>query len=100
MMSETIRSKMGEKEKKFQHYVGTSEYMAPECIHNKNSSPMSDIWSLGCVFYQMYTGITPFKRDTEYLTYCAALEEEIQFPKQSGIIPEDVKELISKMMEK
>lgn len=47
MESEEIRSKMGEKEKKFRHYVGTPEYMAPECINNKNSSPASDIWSLG-----------------------------------------------------
>lgn len=47
MESDEIRSKMGEKEKKFKNYVGTPEYMAPECINNKNSSPSSDIWSLG-----------------------------------------------------
>ncbi len=98
MQSEAIRSQMSEKELKFQHYVGTSEYLAPECINNKDSSPASDIWSLGCVLYQLYAGITPYKRDTEYLTYKAALEEQIVYPPQV-VMPLDIKDLISSMMQ-
>ena len=33
------------------YFVGTSQYMAPECIHNKPTGLYSDIWSLGCILF-------------------------------------------------
>lgn len=41
--------------------VGTPLYMAPEVISNKGYSFESDIWSLGCVLYEMVTLKSPFK---------------------------------------
>ena len=47
---------------------GTLQYMAPEQIDMKPSSPASDIFSLGVVCYEALTGRKPFSRKTELET--------------------------------
>ena len=42
--------------------VGTALYMSPETIDG-NSTPLSDMWSLGVIVYQMITGKLPFQID-------------------------------------
>ena len=51
--------------------VGTPFYMSPETIDG-NSCPLSDMWSVGVIVYQMITGKLPFEtneKDTNEILY-------------------------------
>ena len=54
--------------------VGTPTTIAPEIYEGKNYTFSADIWSLGCIFYELWTGISPFKSYSEEETKQNALE--------------------------
>ena len=39
---------------------GTQEYMAPEMVARKGYGRAADYWSLGCIAYEMLSGLPPF----------------------------------------
>ncbi len=56
-------------EQALREFVGTPGYIAPELKPNGNpaalASPRSDVYSLGCIAYELLTGKAPFEADTE-----------------------------------
>lgn len=42
-------------------YVGTPNYMAPELCDESPYNPASDIWSLGCILYELAALHPPFE---------------------------------------
>jgi len=60
--------------------IGTRPYMSPEQVNGK-SERRSDIWALGVVIYQMYTGRLPFFGSTEMELMKNILETEPPSPR-------------------
>jgi serine/threonine protein kinase len=78
---------------KRQKFVGTAEYMAPEIINSKKTGFYTDMWSVMCILYLCFTGVTPFSDKTEYLifqniTHVKYNEDKI------NLIPEEARDLI------
>lgn len=44
---------------------GTPDYLAPEILSEEGYDKSVDWWSLGVIFYEMVTGISPFKMNTK-----------------------------------
>ncbi len=42
--------------------VGTADYMSPEQITGKRTDGRADIYALGCVYFEMLTGMVPYGR--------------------------------------
>ncbi len=83
---------------KNQSSQGTPNYMPPEIINNNlKCGTYSDIWSLGCIIYDMVYGSPPFKDKTEYLVFENIINLKFSFP-EDILIPEDVKDLIIKIL--
>ena len=49
--------------------VGTPLYMSPEILHGSGYEFKSDVWSLGCITYEMATLRSPFKSDEKMSLY-------------------------------
>ncbi len=64
--------------------IGTLEYMAPELLTGSKPSVAADIYSVGVVAYEMYTGKLPFEGegDTDIIEFI--LKGKFSFPSRGG----------------
>lgn len=82
--------------------MGTVFYMSPEQVQGKKVDQRSDIYSLGVTFYQMLTGINPYKGiTTEYEVYNKIVKEDLPNPKEiyPGV-PDFLSSILRKALQK
>ncbi|CAJ1432484.1 unnamed protein product [Effrenium voratum] len=63
-----------------QDYVGTSHFMAPEVVKNQCSDFRSDTWSLGCLVFEVLTGMPPFYGGTLCRVYKKISRAQLDLP--------------------
>jgi len=55
--------------------VGTVHYMAPEQVTGDHVDARTDVYALGCVFFQMLTGKVPYERENSIATLFAHVHD-------------------------
>jgi eukaryotic-like serine/threonine-protein kinase len=81
--------------------MGTVGYMSPEQVRGQEVDTRSDLFSLGCVLYEMVTGQRAFARDSIADTMAAILYDDLPEPVVSGKwIPPELDRVIRHCLEK
>jgi len=78
--------------------LGTISYMAPEQVLSQPVDSRADIWSLGAVAFEMFSGVKPFANQGNILTSINAIVHD-PLPKIEDHIPM-VKPAIKQLLEK
>ncbi|HUT04634.1 MAG TPA: protein kinase [bacterium] len=60
--------------------MGTPDYMSPEQVRGRNIDARSDIYSLGVVMYEMFTGKLPFTGESSVAVLLAHLRQVPESP--------------------
>ncbi|MET0152220.1 MAG: serine/threonine-protein kinase [Candidatus Binatia bacterium] len=64
------------------HGIGTPDYMPPERIRGQRGDGRSDLYSLGCMLYEMLTGEVPFTAENAYAAIRAKTESAARSPRR------------------
>jgi serine/threonine protein kinase len=80
---------------------GKPGYLSPEQAAGEEITPAADLFSLGCVLYQMLTGEKPFRGEHSAALYRAVIFEHPSAPKLiNPEVPAAVDELIGRLLAK
>src|SRR5579862_3563202 len=80
--------------------LGTAAYMSPEQAKGKAVDRRADIWSFGCVFYEMLTGKMAFTGETVTDTLAAVIRAEPEWSVLPAATPARIRELLQRCLKK
>ena len=78
--------------------VGTPYYLSPELWEEKPYNNKSDIWSLGCILYELWTQKHPFDAKTQGGLFLKIIKEE--YEPISSIYSQDLSKIIKAWLQK
>jgi serine/threonine protein kinase/tetratricopeptide (TPR) repeat protein len=80
--------------------MGTPEYMSPEQAKGEKVDARSDLFALGIIFYEMLTGISPFKADTAMAMMFKRTQERATPLTQMNVgVPTVISDIVSRCLE-
>jgi len=82
------------------HIIGTPAYMSPEQARGNPTDHRTNIWSFGCIIYQMLTGHSPFESDTATDTLARIIERQPDWELLPNETPENISVLLRRCLEK
>jgi serine/threonine protein kinase/Tol biopolymer transport system component len=80
--------------------IGTPAYMSPEQARGKPTDRRTDIWSFGCVLYEMLTGKVPFEGETTTDTIARIIEREPDWDRLPPTTPPNIRVLLRRCLAK
>jgi TonB family protein len=81
--------------------IGTPEYMSPEQIRGEKVDHRSDIYALGIVTFETFTGRVPFRGDTPVATIFKHLQEAVPVATHEGrLVPPELRPVLLKTLAK
>ncbi len=81
--------------------IGTPAYMSPSQIGGERVDQRTDLWSFGVVFYELLTGVNPFKGDDRKATFRAILTKDPEAASTlNPELPVELDRVIAKLLEK
>jgi eukaryotic-like serine/threonine-protein kinase len=80
--------------------LGTAAYMSPEQARGKGVDKRADIWSFGCVLYEMLSGRLAFDGDTISDTMAAVLTRDPDWSALPATTPRRLIELLKRCVRK
>ncbi|KAJ3589088.1 hypothetical protein NHX12_009936 [Muraenolepis orangiensis] len=62
---------------------GTPLYMSPELVDEKPYDHTADLWSLGCILYELHTGVPPFYTNSIFQLVKLIVREPVKWPEDN-----------------
>ncbi len=59
---------------------GTPLYMSPELVEEKPYDHTADLWSLGCILYELHTGAPPFYTNSIFQLVQLIVRDPVKWP--------------------
>jgi serine/threonine protein kinase len=79
---------------------GTPEYLSPEHARGVPPEPRSDLYSLGCVLFELFTGHPPYRAANPLATALKHVHEPIPLEVKGSRIPEPMLPVFRKVLAK
>jgi serine/threonine protein kinase len=80
--------------------LGTAAYMSPEQVRGREVDRRTDLWSFGCMLYEMLTGRRPFGGETVSDALAGILKEEPDWSILPAETPPPIRRLLRRCLTK